>query len=121
MFKFARTLNTDGRGYWSDVAKPVQTRKISVDYVNDEHTFGELRVHFNSSWDVNKDGLIYTDSLFLRELRKELITAGFTKAAAADVDYSEQGMQGDTYVSLDVGKKFLAAWDKMVDNYVPAL
>ena len=27
-----------------------------------------------------------------------------------DVDYSEQGMQGDDYVSCDVGEEFLKAW-----------
>jgi hypothetical protein len=27
-----------------------------------------------------------------------------------DICYSEQGMQGDNYVSLDVGKDFLDSW-----------
>jgi hypothetical protein len=27
-----------------------------------------------------------------------------------DVDYSEQGMQGNGYVSCDVGKPFLDSW-----------
>jgi hypothetical protein len=27
-----------------------------------------------------------------------------------DLCYSEQGMQGDNYVSLDVGKEFLDSW-----------
>jgi hypothetical protein len=35
----------------------------------------------------------------------DLLTAkGFD---ASDVDYSEQGMQGDNYVSLDVGECFI--------------
>ena len=122
MFKFQRRLNTDGRGYWSRTAKPVEVTKLTVDYVNDEGDFGELRVHFAaSSWKVAAEGLIYTDRLFISELRKELVAAGFSKAAAADVDYSEQGMQGDTYVSCDVGKKFLSAWDKKVQELTPAL
>ena len=29
---------------------------------------------------------------------------------ATDVSYSEQGMQGDNYVSLDVGDQFIASW-----------
>jgi hypothetical protein len=29
----------------------------------------------------------------------------------ADVGYSEQGMQGDDYVSLDVGESFIASWE----------
>jgi hypothetical protein len=67
--------------------------------------FGELRVYFNTAtWDVNKQGLIYTDKQFMRELKELLTTMGFD---AGDVSYSEQGMQGDTYVSCDVGERFI--------------
>lgn len=118
MFKFERTLQTNGKGYWSNVIAPVNTTKITVDYVNDERDFGELRVHFDNSWIVNTDGLIYTDPQFLKELRKELTAVGF---AGTDVDYSEQGMQGDDYVSLDVGKKFMKSWDKKVQALIPEL
>ena len=55
----------------------------------------------------SKHGLIYTDRQFLRELRAFLDAHGLP---GADVDYSEQGMQGDNYVSLDIGKDFLRAW-----------
>jgi len=36
----------------------------------------------------------------------------YIKAQGLTVDlcYSEQGMQGDNYVSLDVGKDFLDSW-----------
>lgn len=34
---------------------------------------------------------------------------GFSRAAAYDVDYTEQGMQGRSYVSLEGGKKFVKA------------
>lgn len=102
-------FSTAGDGYWSDVAKPVQITDMRIGYINDEKDFGELRVYFNTKfWNVNEDGLIYTDSNFLAELREFLNSH---KLVGADVDYSEQGMQGDNYVSLDVGKKFLAAWD----------
>ena len=119
MFKFERTLNTDGKGYWSDKAKPVKTLRIEVPYINDEEDFGELRVHFDTkTWDCYKHGLIYTDSLFIKELREQLDLIGFP---GKDADYSEQGMQGDDYVSLDIGKKFLKAWLKKVDSLMPAL
>ncbi len=102
-------FSTCGDGYWSDVAKPVQITDMRVAYVNDEKDFGELRVYFNTKfWNVEQDGLIYTDRNFLAELREFLNTH---KLAGADVDYSEQGMQGSNYVSLDVGKAFLDAWD----------
>ena len=108
MVKFQATFNTAGDGYWSDVAKSVQTTRISLPYVNDEQDFGELRVYFDTKqWDVNEDGLIYTDSQFLKELRAKLNDIGMV---GADVDYSEQGMQGDDYVSLDVGEEFIRSW-----------
>lgn len=113
MIKFNCVLETAGDGYWSDVAKSVNVTKINVGYVNDEEDFGELCVYFDKQWDVRKDGLIYTDSLFLVMLREKLNECGF---AGADVDYSEQGMQGTNYVSLDVGKEFLDSWFNVVDK-----
>jgi hypothetical protein len=64
-----------------------------------------LRVHFDTaSWDTYTDGLIYTDKQFMTELRELLTAQGFD---ASDVSYSEQGMQGDDYVSCDVGECFI--------------
>ena len=114
MVRFETEFETMGDGYWSDAARAVKTTKISVPYINDEEDFGELRVYFDTrTWDVNEDGLIYTDSLFLTMLREKLTEIGF---AGSDVDYSEQGMQGDNYVSLDVGEKFLKSWLSVVDK-----
>ena len=102
-------FSTVGDGYWSTVAKPVQITDMRLAYVNDEKTFGELRVYFNTKfWDVNKDGLIYTDTGFITDLRNFLALQGLNNL---DVEYSEQGMQGDNYVSLDVGAEFIASWD----------
>lgn len=102
-------FSTCGDGYWSDVAKPVHITDMRLGYVNDEKNFGELCVYFNTKyWDVNVDGLIYTDSEFLDDLRDFLVQRGLP---GDDVDYSEQGMQGDNYVSLDVGEAFIKAWD----------
>jgi hypothetical protein len=98
-------LHTAGDGYWSNVQKAVKITHLQLAYTNDELNFGELRVRFNvATWDVNKDGLIYTDSLFLEDLQLTLDELGFD---ASDVGYSEQGMQGDNYVSLDVGERFI--------------
>jgi hypothetical protein len=108
MMKFTETLTTAGDGHWSNVHKQVKCTKLTIPYIDDEEEFGELRVHFdNKTWDCDTDGLIYTDRLFLKELRTALDSMGL---AGADVDYSEQGMQGETYVSLDVGGKFLKSW-----------
>lgn len=105
-----QTVNfeTSGCGYWSNVAKDVGIVDMRLGYVDDDGDFGELCVYFDTAdWDVNVDGLIYTDRLFMTYLRNFLNEHGLP---GADVDYSEQGMQGDDYVSLDVGRKFLKAW-----------
>lgn len=105
MYKVNATLNTNGRGYWSRTATAVEVTGLQLSYINDEQDFGELRVSFNkASWDVNKLGLIYTDKQFMTELKELLTAKGFD---ASDVSYSEQGMQGDTYVSCDVGQRFI--------------
>ena len=105
MYKVNATLNTNGTGYWSNKAKAVDITGLQLSYTNDELDFGELRVRFNTAtWDTNTDGLIYTDKQFMRELKELLTVMGFD---ASDVSYSEQGMQGDTYVSCDVGECFI--------------
>jgi hypothetical protein len=103
----AVTFNTNGKGYWSRAVKAVRITDLRLGYVSDEKDFGELCVYFNTKdWDVNVDGLIYTDKQFLKELNAFLVAQGLCAA-----EYSEQGMQGDNYVSLDVGAKFLQAWE----------
>lgn len=103
-------INTSGDGYWSDVSKTVLVEYISCDTTDPDYS--ELCVKFNTqSWNVEQDGLIYTDKLFLQELRAALIANGFSKVAAADVEYSEQGMQGNNYVSFDVGSAFIKAFN----------
>ena len=105
MYKLTATLNTNGNGYWSNKAKAVEITGLQLNYVNDEGLFGELCVHFNTAtWDTATDGLIYTDKQFMRELKELLTVQGYD---ASDVSYSEQGMQGDTYVSCDVGECFI--------------
>jgi hypothetical protein len=108
-------FRTDGlRGLWNNQAKAVSITDMKLGYIDDEldeHgrcTFGELRVYFDTaSWNVREDGLIYTDRGWITDLREFLNAHGLV---ADDVSYSEQGMQGDDYVSLDVGELFLASW-----------
>lgn len=104
------TLHTGGGGYWSNTQKAVDITDMKLGYVSDDLDFGELRVYFDTkTWDVSELGLIYTDRQFERELREFLTQHGLV---GKDVSYSEQGMQGDNYVSCDVGKKFLDSWSK---------
>ena len=105
MYKISATLRTNGMGYWSNRAKTVEITGLQLSYTNDELDFGELCVYFNTeTWDTATDGLIYTDAQFMTELRELLTAQGFD---ASDVSYSEQGMQGDNYVSCDVGECFI--------------
>ena len=101
-------LNTGGGGYWSNTKTEVLVTDLRLGYVADDKEFGELRVYFDTgTWDIEELGLIYTDKQFLGELRALLNAHGLP---GKDVDYSEQGMQGDNYVSLDVGAEFLDSW-----------
>jgi hypothetical protein len=100
-------FSTAGDGYWSNVSKDVEVTDMQLGYVNDDQDFGELRVYFDTdTWNVNTDGLIYTDSKFKQDLMQFVKQQGLV----VDLCYSEQGMQGDDYVSLDVGAEFLDSW-----------
>lgn len=110
--EFPRTLSTAGDGYWTDMMAPVRVTHLELAYINDEGDFGELRVYFDTlRWNVDVDGLIYTDTKFLKQLRAELNKVGY---AGKDVEYSEQGMQGDDYVSFDVGEDFINSFNSIV-------
>lgn len=105
-------IKTDGSGLWSTRATTVDTISLEVSVTRYEgETWGELRVYFNTdSWDVSEDGLIYTDDGFIEQLRDKLRMIGLP---GEDAGYSEQGMQGDNYVSLDIGSEFIEAWEKL--------
>jgi hypothetical protein len=57
----------------------------------------------------------------MTELRAYLQTIGFSEAEANDVSYSEQGMQGDEYVSCDVGAVFIAGLMRLDPQHVNAV
>jgi hypothetical protein len=111
--KINAVLPTDGSGLWSDVAKGVRVTKLRLRVLESETNgqqpdFGELRVHFDRrTWRIDQHGLIYTDGLFLSGLRPLLNSIGL---AGRDVDYSEQGMQCDDYVSCDDEGEFISSW-----------
>ncbi len=106
------TFNTAGNGLWSSEERTVTVTNIDLgqgtQWEDDKEIFGELRVYFDTAtWDTREHGLIYTDRQFLKELQQFLDHHGLP---GKDVCYSEQGMQGDDYVSLDAGHKFYTAW-----------
>lgn len=103
MQNYLDKIATSGFGLWSDKVKEV--KMIGYDVTSNEHfDFGELKVYFDTStWNVENDGLIYTDPAFLESVRVAFGTS--------DIEYSEQGMQGDDFVSFDVGAEFLNMYE----------
>jgi hypothetical protein len=120
---------TDGnRGLWSTVAKGVKVRHANFLVSKyDEEWNGGLAgtVHYDGSgedgtWydggdeetalinkvkDKESDGMIYTDTAFLSNLQKYMVEHcdfDMQLCEYLDFDYSEQGMQDDEYVNLDV-------------------
>ena len=106
--KLNKSIATGGTGLWSEHKANVHCTWATLAYLNDERNFGELRVFFSRrTWDPKKYGLIYTDREFMDGLRQVLVDAGLSAAAVKGVNYSEQGMQGDDYVSCDVRQRFI--------------
>ena len=115
VFNTPPKIDTSGKGYWTKTKKSVTITTLALEADRDEDPpqYGELRVFFKN-WDVDKDGLIYTDPQFERKFVEILRTIGFSMKTAKSVSYSEQGMQGDDYVSMDVGADFIREWDDLV-------
>jgi len=100
---------TDGKGLWSRAARTITVRRIELDHIDGgEDLYLSFRVYFTKKdWNTDRHGLIYTDNSFIRDLRNGMnkmpsfhgILA--TRGDAA-VDYTEQGQQGDNYVSVAV-------------------
>ncbi len=113
---FQVTAFTNGSGLWSNSEKKIQHNRAELIFfsesVDNKSSFvvnhAELKIYFSKKyWDVNQYGLIYTDRNWIRDLRKYFQSMGYSKAAVKTIDYTEQGMQGSNYVSLDVGRSFL--------------
>ena len=113
MYPINLVLNTNGKGLWSK-----WVRKVNIVRIELESEWNELCVYFNvHDWDIDQHGLIYTDPKFEKELLRyfnEILDFDF-KLTPKHVSYSEQGMQGDNYVSFDVSDKFKDAW--LTKNY----
>lgn len=112
-FKKRLITHTNGKGFWSREKREVHIKEALVNFMADygDGPHGELIAKFTKkTWNIYEHGLIYTDDLWIKEFRKQLVGLGLSEAAAKDCSYSEQGMQGEDYVSMDVGSKFLKEW-----------
>lgn len=108
--KVNMTCTTNGKGLWSNEKKAVAIKELGLTnlFIDATAFCVELRAFFKAKdWDVNHHGLIYTDKGWMQDFKKELRKIGFSPKAIKEVGYSEQGMQGDEYVSMDAGKNFL--------------
>ncbi len=122
MIKPIGICKTDGSGIWTAVRASVRIVSIDIAYLDDDSlvasTFGELRAYYPpEDWDWDNDGLIYTDKGWMADFRKLLMKKGFSQLAVESIEYSEQGMQGRDYVSMDIGDPFIIECDKFI-NFV---
>ncbi len=106
---------TDGTSLWAHgLMENVTIRRLEIGYLADDKNFGELRAYFDpKQWDCFELGLIYTDEGWMECLKKELAKIGFSKISIDGLSYSEQGMQGDDYVSMDFDGPFYSEWIKI--------
>lgn len=105
-------VHTSGENLWSNREASVHVTRISVRH--DDDSWGEICAYFDTAdWQVEDHGLIYTDKRWIEEFRALMRTLGFSRAAVENISYSEQGMQGEDYVSMDVGEDFLIELEPM--------
>jgi hypothetical protein len=71
-------------------------------FKRDQYTY--INAYFNKNeWNTKKDGLIYTDGGAENDITTLLQLAGFKNYK--DIGYTEQGKQGENYISLSTGTK----------------
>ena len=88
-------------GTWQGVVHGVLEFNRYQWCIDEDNDYANAKFHLDI-WDPG-DGLIYTDSLFLEDLQKNLKAAGFKHYN--NISYSEQGMQGSKFVDLDCSAK----------------
>lgn len=107
--KLPAIVMTGGDGYWTKIAKQVVIRGVVITHVDISDEVGEdddggceynyVQVYFDSTkWNIENDGLIYTDRTFMKNLLETMKFLGFSKE---NLSYSEHGMQGRDYIHFD--------------------
>lgn len=105
----ARTLYTS---ISTKTARPVRLVRIfKLEYR--EGSIIELRAFFSGIWDVERLGLLYGSASWLKSFRAGLQEIGFSPDVARQIDYSEMGMQGIDYVSLDAPDEIVKEWPRV--------
>jgi len=114
------TLKTNGKGICTKKKSSVKCVSLLLDFVVfDGNMVGSFFVEFDkSTWDISKDGLIYDDPGFIKDLRKQLRGIGFTLKETNNIDYSERGRQGKNYVDFDAGEIFIKKFIDLSESRV---
>lgn len=112
-------FRTDGTGYWSTKQTTVHITGLELNVYEEDGEFiaAELRLFFDpATWDTATDGLIHTDPEFLKEVLQHFEEQGIP--CKGWLGYSEMGMQGDDYVSMDASESFandFQAWETALE------
>jgi hypothetical protein len=89
---------------------PIQF-KTNITYLKiisfEDEDNGYLEAHFDNSWCVKKNGLIYNNPKWIKEFREKLEHLIKKPVTSSDINYSEQGMQTTNYVHMDINKKII--------------
>jgi len=102
-------IRTSGDGYWSTSKNIVKITHIRLTTYGNDH--GYLDVYFHDGWNIDKDGLIYSDENALKDIRQMLSKMGLN---TNELYYSEQGMQGRDFINFAVDKKFIDSYKKNI-------
>ena len=105
------TLYVSGDGEYCKSYKSVRIVDMNIfAMINDnkadecEYEGVVVEVKFDSrDWKIEDDGLIYTDSGFLSDLQLFFESKGVDASA---LEYTEHGMQGEEWVSLEADEAF---------------
>jgi hypothetical protein len=101
--KELKAFGPSGNGLWGQNEKVLtfKVEKVTVPKGYITNTYGTINIYL-SDYDNNDFGSIYTDEIFMQSLRATL-------GLRSEIDYSEQGMQGQHYVNCDTSPKKVMA------------
>jgi hypothetical protein len=99
-------IQTGGDGLWSSRSTIVEVTGLTIKW--EGGNLVEINASFDpNTWDVERDGLIYTDKMFLEGIRRKLSDLCGVNMT---LDYTEQGMQGEDYISLESEDRMAAVY-----------
>lgn len=108
---------TDGTGFYSSLEKFVTCIGLDLKFVSETEIY--LEVYFDSeTWNVEEDGLIYSDKNWLVECRNNLISLGFDSGIVKDVQYAPFRYQTEESVLLQVTPAFGDLFNKLKEEHI---